>query len=205
MVAGWLAGREFVRFDIHLEIQFNFPVAIPLSRASQHVENHESRDEGEGGWRGRKIGKRAAGCVVLDAGCSIENHRQPPPCHHPPPRPSRLRFLSPSFSLVLSFILLSPSPSLFLSSPSRRGDKTSRCTEADPYTADPRRRPSAKPLSPSSCNSLPNPDPHHPPRHARDGRRYYAVSRNSPVEGGFGWCGSGGWVGGWVIWLGTGG
>ncbi|EFN73703.1 hypothetical protein EAG_15138 [Camponotus floridanus] len=44
-LAGWLAGREFVRFDIHLEIQFNFPAAIPLSRASQRVENRESRNE----------------------------------------------------------------------------------------------------------------------------------------------------------------
>jgi len=60
------AGREFVRFDIHLEIQFNFPAAIPFSRASQRVENRDSRDEtvggGEGSWR--KIGKRAAGCKV---------------------------------------------------------------------------------------------------------------------------------------------
>lgn len=47
-LAGWLAGREFVRFDIHLEIQFNFPAAIPLSRASQRVENRESRDEERG-------------------------------------------------------------------------------------------------------------------------------------------------------------
>jgi len=53
----WLAGREFVRFDIHLEIQFNFPVAIPLSRASQRVENRESRDEREEAWaENRKAG-----------------------------------------------------------------------------------------------------------------------------------------------------
>lgn len=136
--------------------------------------------------------------VVLDA--ALKTTVSHPLYHHP-------SSLLPSFSLSVSLTFspsLSPS-SLFLSSPSRRGDKTNRCTEADPYTADPRRRPSAKPLSPSLRNPLPNPDPHHPPRHARDGRRYYAVSRNSPVEGGLGWCGSDRWVGGWVIWLGTGG
>lgn len=73
---GWLVGREFVRFDIHLEIQFNFPAAIPLSRASQRVENRDSRDEGggkgggEGGWYGRKIGKRATGCST---GCRVQH------------------------------------------------------------------------------------------------------------------------------------
>lgn len=104
-MVGWLVGREFVRFDIHLEIQFNFPVAIPLSRASQRVENRESRDEGEDGWRGRKIGKRATGC---SARCSIENHRQPPPIPTIP-RLCYPHFLSLFLSLSRPLFHLPPS------------------------------------------------------------------------------------------------
>lgn len=126
---------------------------------------------------------------MLDAGCSIENHRQPssratpspsPPSPRPP-RPLTPRHLEEEIKRAGAQrqTLIPPTPA------------------ADALLPTPIPRVVAQPVS----NLLPRSTPP-PARHARDGRRYYAVSRNSPVEGWrrFWGCGSVGWV----VWVGTG-
>lgn len=107
---------------------------------------------------------------MLDAGCSIENHRQPS---------SRATF-SPS----------PPRPPLPLT-PHHLEEEIKRAGAQRQTLIPP--TPAADALLPTSIprvvaqpvsNLLPRSTLL--PRYARDGRRYYAVSRNSPVEGGFG-------------------
>lgn len=186
VVAGWLVESSFDSIFIS---RFN-SISPQLSRspgrrsasriATRAMKGGGRGGGGGGGWRGRKIGKRAAGC---SAGCRVQ-HWKPP-----------------SAILPCYLLPLPPPPSSSShASPSRRGDKTSWCTEADPYTADPRRRrPSANLHSPRrrAARFQPSPPIYPPPpirsRWQKVLRRLEKLSRRGRFWGGAGR--SDGWFG----------
>jgi len=125
VVTGWLAGwlADWLlesSFDSIFISRFN-SISPQLSRSlgrrsASRIASRATRGRRRG-WPGWKIGKRAAGCSCWMQGAALKTTVS----HHSPPA------------------------TLSLSSPSRRGDKTNRCTEAGPLY---RRRPSANLLFP---------------------------------------------------------
>lgn len=168
MVTGWLAGWLVESsFDSIFISRFN-SISPQLSRSLGRRSASRIASRATRGWRqsaGAENRKAGGWDVVLDAGCSIENHRQPPLPRLPPSR--SLRHLEEEI-------------------------KRAGAQRQDPYTADALLPTSSPPFRRRAARF--QPPIHAIPLDTLAMAEGTTPSRETlPSREALGWCGSGGW------------